>query len=189
MHHTKFTKCTRKYLRSPVRLPRKCKKAVKLYECVQTGQNRLLRCSLWGMTSDFFCIWGPSFPWHLFLIKRGLQRLPDGYARPHVRPAKCLVLPFAFFFLGSRKQQTKESEEFWMPASKPGGLPMSRGSYVLASIAAASLSPGKSARAATCTHSHSCTTVYGPSPLNQQSKCFPYTYNNFLFLPVNLDTE
>lgn len=94
-----------------------------------------------------------------------------------------------FFFLGSRKQQTKESEEFWMPASKPGGLPMSRGSYVLASIAAASLSPGKSARAATCTHSHSCTTVYGPSPLNQQSKCFPYTYNNFLFLPVNLDTE
>lgn len=154
---------------------------------------------------DFFCIWGFSFPLHLFFILHGLKRLPDHYVKSHKNLIKYSSLPFSF----SGKQQTKGWEEFGMPACEPGGELVRRGSCVLVSVEAVSQSPGKSASAGTCTYSCSCMSAYGPSSLNQCSKCFwstsakeflfqeccqglqfPCTCNNFCdFLPLNLGIE
>lgn len=54
------------------------------------------------MSCDFFCIWGFSFPLHLFFIWHGLKRLAYHYVRSH-KHLKMLV--FAFFILWEATDQ------------------------------------------------------------------------------------
>lgn len=158
------------------------------------------------MSCDFSFIWGSSFPWHLFFIWHGLKRLPDHY---EVTQASHKMLVFAFFILWEAIDQRFRG--LWDACLWTWRETCETRTMCPCVCQSCFSEPWQKCQ---CWDLHilsmsSCMSVYGPSSLNQWSKCFwststrgflfqepcqglrfSHVCSNFCnFLPPNLDIE